>query len=238
MDEGSAGFLGGRTENFRASITVLCEDCGAMFSIQALFGKGQRFHELLEASANEAHESVNQLIAQLNSTATEKSLDDLVLTRRKEKRIAERISEELVSTFITDLEREDIEALSHALYKIPKSVEKFAERYNAAAGQVQEFNFGPQVALLEKATGVVVEMVRRLRDLKHLNWIKEQNERLQVVEGEADKLMERLLRDLYSGRYDALKVVIIKDLYELLEKVIDRCRNAGNIVVQIVLKNS
>jgi uncharacterized protein Yka (UPF0111/DUF47 family) len=30
----------------------------------------------------------------------------------------------------------------------------------------------------------------------------------------------------------------LKDLYDLLEKVIDRCRDAGNVIAQIVLKNS
>jgi uncharacterized protein Yka (UPF0111/DUF47 family) len=47
-----------------------------------------------------------------------------------------------------------------------------------------------------------------------------------------------LYRDLFSGRYDAVKVIVLKDLYELLEKVIDRCRDAGNVISQIVLKNS
>jgi len=35
-----------------------------------------------------------------------------------------------------------------------------------------------------------------------------------------------------------LQGMAMKDLYDLLEKVIDRCRDAGNIVSQIVLKNS
>jgi hypothetical protein len=30
----------------------------------------------------------------------------------------------------------------------------------------------------------------------------------------------------------------LKDLYELLERVFDRCRNAGNILLQIALKQS
>ncbi|PYM09779.1 MAG: pit accessory protein, partial [Verrucomicrobia bacterium] len=34
------------------------------------------------------------------------------------------------------------------------------------------------------------------------------------------------------------KVIALKDLYELLEKVIDRCRDAGNVINHIVLKNS
>jgi uncharacterized protein Yka (UPF0111/DUF47 family) len=50
-------------------------------------------------------------------------------------------------------------------------------------------------------------------------------------------MVERL-KDLYNSPYDAISVVALKDLYDLLEKVIDRCRDAGNIIVQIVLKNS
>jgi len=47
-----------------------------------------------------------------------------------------------------------------------------------------------------------------------------------------------LYRDLFSGRHDALKVIVLKDLYDLLEKTIDRCRDVGSVISQIVLKNS
>jgi uncharacterized protein Yka (UPF0111/DUF47 family) len=209
-----------------------------MFSLQALFGKGDKFYQLLDASAAEAHESVNLLVSMLRQPVAFKDRDDLVLTRRKEKRIAEQISEELVNTFITGLEREDIEALSHALYKIPKSVEKFAERFTLAAPHLGGLSFDAQAEKLEKAARIVVELVHQLHDLNKLDHIKDLNERLQLAEGEADKLMLQLFKELYSGKHDALKVVMVKDLYELMEKVIDRCRDAGNVVVQIALKNS
>jgi uncharacterized protein len=50
--------------------------------------------------------------------------------------------------------------------------------------------------------------------------------------------MLECLRDLYGGKHEAIKAVILKDLYELLEKVFDRCRDAGNVVFHIVLKHS
>jgi len=81
-------------------------------------------------------------------------------------------------------------------------------------------------------------MVRELRSSPDLAKIKDQNLKLQYLEGEADKLMVERLKDLYNSPYDAISVVALKDLYDLLEKVIDRCRDAGNIIVQIVLKNS
>jgi uncharacterized protein Yka (UPF0111/DUF47 family) len=71
-----------------------------------------------------------------------------------------------------------------------------------------------------------------------LEKIKDLNDKLQYVEGEADRHMMELLTDLYSGKYEALRAIVIRDLYELMEKVIDRCRDAGNAVMHIVLKNS
>jgi len=209
---------------------------GHVFSLQQLLGKGDKFYALLEASAEEAHASV-QLLIKLLGASGQTALHDFVLSRRKEKKITEKISEELVKTFVTALEREDIEALSIALYKIPKSVEKFAERYSLASQHLQSVDFRRQAELMLKGTETVVEMVRQLRDVQHIARIKELNDRLQYVEGEADKLMVELLRDLYSGRRDPLQVIIVKDLYELMEKVIDRCRDAGNVVTQIALKN-
>ena len=89
-----------------------------------------------------------------------------------------------------------------------------------------------------KSTDVVLMMVRHLRRLNELEQIKELNDQLQYVEGEADKLMNELLRDLYSGKFDALRAIVIRDLYELIEKVVDRCRDVGNVIMNIVLKNS
>ena len=50
--------------------------------------------------------------------------------------------------------------------------------------------------------------------------------------------MAELLKELYSGKFPPLTVIILKDLYELLERVVDRCRDAGNVVANVVLKNS
>lgn len=209
-----------------------------MFSIQRIFSKGDKFQELLERAAKEANESARHVIHLLSNPQDTKSMDDLVLARRKEKKIAEQISAELVQTFITGLEREDIEALSLALRKIPKTAEKFAERWTLAAPHMQGVDFSQQGEMMVKATEVVLSMVTQLRDMQHLDKVREMNDKLQYIEGEADRLMLTLLKDLYSGRFDALRVVVIRDLYELIEKVIDRCRDAGNVVMHIVLKNS
>jgi uncharacterized protein len=99
-------------------------------------------------------------------------------------------------------------------------------------------DFTRQIEIMEQATDVVLTMVKQLRDMRHLEKIHELNTKLQYLENEADRLMGVLLKDLYSGRYEATKTMVIRDLFELMEKVIDRCRDAGNVVMHIVLKNS
>ena len=209
-----------------------------MKSLRRLLGYDDKFFDLLEASAVEAQTSAQLLVEMLRKTKDVSSLDGFVLTRRKDKRITEEITEELCKTFVTPLEREDIEELSFALFKIPKTVEKFSERYLLCGEQVKGVDFTQQACILEQATATVVEMVKKLSSHAGLETMKDFNERLHHLEGKADKLMLDLIKDLYTGKHEPLKVIILTNLYETLETVIDRCRDAGNVIFQIVLKYS
>jgi uncharacterized protein Yka (UPF0111/DUF47 family) len=209
-----------------------------MFSLQKIFSKGDRFQELLESAAKESNESVRLVIELMKSPRNTQNFDDVVLTRRKEKKISEQISSELVNTFITTLEREDIEALARGLFRIAKAAEKLAERLVMAGKHLDGLDFSLQAEMMTKATDAVYGMVKQLRDMKELEKIKNFNDRLQLVEVEADKYMNELLREIYSGKYDPLRAMIIRDINELMEKVVDRCHDTGVVVMHVVLKNS
>ena len=209
--------------------------------LKKLLGKDDKFFDLLEAGAQEARTSVNllsQYLEALSTGGTTTNLDEFVQARRKEKRIRHKMTEELSKTFVTPLEREDIEALSFALYRIPKAIEKIVERLSIYPGRVPHAAFRRQAELLTLAADAVVFMVKELRGGTNIERVREANDRLQFAEGEADKVMLMLLKDLYQGPYEAKELVILQVLYEMVEQAVDRCRNAGNIVVQIVLKHS
>ncbi len=209
-----------------------------MFSLQKLLGKEDKFFTLLEASAEEARTSVQALVKLSQDLEKPVGTEEFAYVRRKDKEITRQISDAVYTTFITALEREDIEELSNALYKIPKTVEKFTQRALMAPQYVRGVDFSKQINLMEKATDIVLELVRSLRDGMDLERVKEHNDKLQFLEGEADKHMMVLYKDLFSGRHEPVQVIVLKDLYELLEKIIDRCRDAGNVIAQIALKNS
>jgi uncharacterized protein len=208
-----------------------------MFSLQTIFGKGEQFFSLLEQSAQAGLDSAKAVTRLVASRQTEVSLNEFSAARTREKELFDRIGRELVDTFVTALEREDIEALSNALYKIPKVNEKFAERFMLARQLLEDVDFAPRAQLVEKAATAVVEIVAMLRKMK-LEEAKITVDRLRAIETEADRLILENYRDVYTGRYQPLTAFALKDLYELLEKAIDRCRDAGNVVFHIVLKNS
>ncbi|MGO1001550.1 DUF47 domain-containing protein [Lysobacter sp. CA196] len=208
-----------------------------MFSLQTIFGQGNQFYTLLEEAAVAAHDSTKALHAMLKESDRQPALDAFKLARQRERETSDKISQELVDSFITPIEREDIESLSSALYKIPKQVEKFADRYSLATRHLEHIDFAPRAAMLEQAAEVVVKMVHQLRQLK-LEPMKALNDQLRALENEADRLMLELYRDIYSGQLDNLQMFLLKEFFEILEKAIDRCREAGVVAYQIVLKNS
>src|SRR5688572_33347960 len=135
-----------------------------MLSLKKLLGKDDKFFDLLEAGAEEAKASVDLFATYLKKIAAggpaPSSLDEFIATRRKEKRIRHTMTEELSKTFVTPLEREDIEALSFALYRIPKAIEKIVERLSIYPGRVPHAAFQRQAELLNLASEAVVFMVK------------------------------------------------------------------------------
>ncbi|MBP7370157.1 MAG: pit accessory protein [Arenimonas sp.] len=209
-----------------------------MFSLQTIFGKGDKFYGLLEASAAAAHESTRALTDLLATPIPQRTLEKFKLARQREKDLSAQISQELINTFVTALEREDIETLSNVLYKIPKVIEKFAERYTFASQRVADVDFIPRAKMLEQACAVLEEMVGQLRNGMNLETSKALNDKMQAIEAEADRQILELYRDSYLHETDPMRYLILKDLFELLEKAIDRCRDAGNVVHHVILKNS
>ena len=209
-----------------------------MFSLQTLFGKGDKFYGLLEQSAATAGESAKALHELLTKPDSGSVMAAFTATRAREKELAAQISEGLVNTFVTALDREDIEALNSALYKIPKTVEKFAERYEIVSSRLGSVDFAQRALVLLHSSEVVAEMVGELRNGLRIDRVKKLQDRLQALESEGDRMLLAPYRTLYVEGSDAMRAMLAKDLFELIEKAIDKCRDVGNIVYSIVLKNS
>lgn len=209
-----------------------------MFSLQKALGKDDRFFDLLEASATEARASAQALTKFFQTPDAARSLDDFAQSRRNEKKINAEIVESMATQVMTMFEREDVEALAKALYKIPKTVEKIGERLLLEPEFLRGIDLSKPIVMLERATNILLLMVGELRRGTTLAAVKPLNAELQQIEGEVDTLMTGLSCALYRSKMEVGRALFLKDLYDLLERVTDRCRDAGNVIIQIVLKST
>jgi len=210
-------------------------------SFAQLFGRDTRFFELLRACSAEAKAAAHTLVLMLPRISHENGetlLGDIAQHRRKHKALVEEMTTRLTRVFNTPFEREDLQAMNSAIYKITKNTEKIAERLTIAPPDANIGRIRKQLEMIEHAAEVVETMIQELCAGRHGEVFKRTYDRIQAIEGDADKLMTECMRDLYHGTGDARVVIFWRDLYELTEKAIDRCRDAATAAFVTVLKNS
>jgi len=207
-----------------------------MFSVQRVLGRDDEFCALLESSAQEGVRSIECLKEVLSNSFGGPTLKCFAEARRTNKVITTEIAELLVTALVTSFDRHDVEALAEALYKVPKTVEKFAERYLVSYDRVREFDFTRQIVLMEEAVKSVLEIVQAFRAYAGAAEIKRLDSRIQRLENEADDVIVPMLEKIYEMKGRDVRPIILKDLIELNEKVVDRCRDASGLIVRVVLK--
>jgi uncharacterized protein Yka (UPF0111/DUF47 family) len=208
-----------------------------MISFQRLLGREEKFFGLLEASANECLVSIEALRRILSRPGEKPSLEEFISARRRDKEVTQKLEEMLIHTFVTPIEREDLEELAEKLYKIPKTVEKFAERYALVVERVADVPFEVHAEALAKGMELLLQMVRALRAGDIVAIKGKQSELRQLARNAETRLAESIAL-LYKPNVDPLKAIIVKDFYVLIEKTLERCREAAAVIAHILLKNS
>ncbi|OMQ14923.1 phosphate transport regulator [Modestobacter sp. VKM Ac-2676] len=139
------------------------------------------------------------------------------------------------SSFVTPFDREDIYNLASDLDDVMDAIEAAADLVVLTELGTLPAEMGQQVALLQRCAAVTAESMPRLRSMKDLPdyWIE-----VNRLENEADKLYRRLLSRLYSGEFDALEVLKLKEVADRLEEAADAFEHVANVVETIAVKES
>ncbi len=139
------------------------------------------------------------------------------------------------STFVTPFDREDI-------YQLAGRVDDVMDHMDAAADLVVLYRprelpaeVGRQVEVLLQAAFLTAEAMRQLRSPQELTayWIE-----INRLENEADRLHRRALATLFSGMYDPMEVLKLKDIVDELVAAADAFERVAHTVVTIAVKDS
>ena len=145
------------------------------------------------------------------------------------------IYRQLNSSFITPFDREDIYTLASRLDDVMDSMEAAVDLVSLY--QIDELPAGvtDQVDVLVRAADLTAEAMPRLRSMKDLTeyWIE-----VNRLENQADQIYRRLLAHLFSGEYDALTVMKLREVVENLEEAADGFEHVANTIETIAVKES
>ena len=89
-----------------------------------------------------------------------------------------------------------------------------------------------------EASDVVHSLVKSLKAFKDSKPIHDKCALIHNIESNTDKLLNQLTIDLYQYENDFKKILIRKEVYGLMEGLVDRERDVSNVILEIVLKHT
>ncbi len=139
------------------------------------------------------------------------------------------------STFVTPFDREDIYALASGLDDVMDFMEEAVDLVLLYEVDSLPSELANQVEVLQRCSELTADAMPRLRTMADLEeyWIE-----INRLENLGDKSYRRILAKLFSGKYEALEVLKLKDIVDSLEAAIDAFEKVANIVEQIAVKES
>jgi predicted phosphate transport protein (TIGR00153 family) len=149
--------------------------------------------------------------------------------------VTHRIMRQLNTSFVTPFDREDIYRLASALDDVVDAIEAAADFIVLAdVGKLPPLML-EQIQLLQRSANETAEAMSRLKTLSDLEpyWIE-----VNRLENEADRVYRKLLSKLFSGDYDALTMVKLREVADGLEDAADALEHVAHAVEGIAVKES
>ena len=145
------------------------------------------------------------------------------------------IFSELNSTFITPLDREDMQ-------RVASKIDDTIDHMDGIASRLYSYKITitPPYALdianeLVNATKEVELMTSKLQNMKNPSTMIEHCRKTSAIEHTVDDLYKLAMSELFEST-DAIQIIKLKDIYESMETASDRCQDVADVVEDIVLK--
>jgi predicted phosphate transport protein (TIGR00153 family) len=149
--------------------------------------------------------------------------------------VTHRIMRQLNTSFVTPFDREDIYRLASALDDVVDAVEGAADFIVLADVGALPPLMSDQIRLLKRSADETADAMSRLKTLRDLEpyWIE-----VNRLENESDRVYRKLLSRLFSGDYDALTMVKLREVADDLEEAADALEHVAHAVESIAVKES
>ena len=196
------------------------------------------FYTLFEESA----QVCNDVAAAYKSIVTTSLTEDHVINvkglKHKSNDLLKETLHQLNVTLITPIDKEDIQTIAALMNKITKRIVKAS--LNLKVYRLDTFtpNMQKQAETLFRATEELKSIIHNFKNTTSIKVITEGNIRMKEIESHGDEIHYHAIDELFSGKYDALTVIKLRDIHKDIENALDSCFSVSDAIVNVVLKQS
>jgi predicted phosphate transport protein (TIGR00153 family) len=159
---------------------------------------------------------------------------------KREETEGDQITREIITLlntqYITPFDREDIYSLATEIDDVVDYLEEASDLLGLYGLEM------PSPHAVEQCTVIVracEQLVIACNNLKGMRGVQEALVELKRLEDEGDQILRDALASLFRPNgTDPLVVIRWKDIYEALERALDACETAANVMANIVVKNA
>jgi hypothetical protein len=201
--------------------------------------KTNEFFGMFDAAARNVHEAAEALLDLLGR------YEDVPNKAQRIKNLehagdehTHRILEKLAKMFVTPLDRDDIQQVAMRLDDVLDEMETAANRLVIFRVATVPPGSKELAEVLVKATGLLVEAFAQLPRLDRPEAILSLCVAVHTQENEGDRLVHVAVADLFEKDRDPKEIIQWKDIYESLERGIDRCEDVADVLQTVVIKHA
>ena len=184
--------------------------------------------------------TLSKLIAALSSESgdAQRLADEIDQIESRADTITHDVLSQLHTSFITPFDRDEIHELINSMDNILDTIQDVAE-----AMSLYDIHRVPPDAMAmcdstERCCAKVAELVRLLNNMDNAPGILKLCKEIDDLETEVDRQLRSAMSKLFREEPDVREIVKLKEIYQLVEAVTDRCKDVAGTVEAIVLENS
>ncbi len=149
-----------------------------------------------------------------------------------------KMNDALAKAFVTPVDREDLDMLSHNLDQVTDTIEEILQKfyiYNIQSVEPEAIDFAKN---LVKSCDLMHELMSEFENFKHSKKIHKLIVDLNDAEEDCDRLFLASMRKLTKDRSDAIKILSWREIYECFEACADACEHVSECVGTVIMKNT
>lgn len=190
---------------------------------------------ILENLAKKAVEASNAVLDLMDDPTNKDKIARISEIETEADILTRDIFSELNKTFITPLDREDMQRVASKIDDIIDFMDGIGARFASYKITEAPPHTKQMAEELAKATKEVEFMVAKLGNVKNPKLMIEHCRQTSVIEHVIDDLYRLAISELFESN-DAINIIKLKDIYETMETASDRCVDVADVVEDIVLK--